>query len=383
MRTHYDNLGVARNAQPEVIRAAYKALVQKYHPDRNPDNPDAERIMKIINTAFEVLSDPIERAEHDRWIDEQERRKSQEFNDYQKQANQSYKSKENYSSTKNNKSRDSNRKSDDIRQTVLLYGLGLGFPIICIVMAFMDGGIGFAKKEVVNYQESISNDKYEVEREKSYVDTVLAKKEYDKAISDLNKVWKKLHPSTRESLRPEQRAINKKREAECTSYGMTKSQVAEEQIAYRYECEVPHIRIRTEYLETQLDKVIYLPQLLPETGTTNRPNLQGDNPLQIRTSTGSHYWVKIVNAYNESEQLVSYFIRGGEILDVSLPTGSYIIKYAYGDTWYGEEGLFGEQTEYSKADEIFEFYGGQGYTIELIKQAYGNLHTTDIGKNQF
>lgn len=71
-RTHYDNLGVSRNAQSEVIKAAYKALAQKYHPDRNPNNPDAERIMKIINTAYQVLIDPVRRAEHDRWIDEQE-----------------------------------------------------------------------------------------------------------------------------------------------------------------------------------------------------------------------------------------------------------------------------------------------------------------------
>lgn len=76
-RTHYDNLNVARNADIAVIKAAYKALAQKYHPDRNPDNPNAERIMKIINTAYQVLIDPVRRAEHDRWIDEQERRAGQ------------------------------------------------------------------------------------------------------------------------------------------------------------------------------------------------------------------------------------------------------------------------------------------------------------------
>jgi hypothetical protein len=68
VHTHYDNLRVARTAPPEVIRAAYKALAQKYHPDRNVRNPDAERIMRIINAAFEVLSDPVRRREHDKWI---------------------------------------------------------------------------------------------------------------------------------------------------------------------------------------------------------------------------------------------------------------------------------------------------------------------------
>ena len=70
LNTHYDNLKVARNAPSEVIRAAYKVLAQRYHPDKNP-SPDAQRIMKTINEAYYVLSDPRRRAAHDAWIDEQ------------------------------------------------------------------------------------------------------------------------------------------------------------------------------------------------------------------------------------------------------------------------------------------------------------------------
>lgn len=68
IHTHYDNLKVTRNAPPEVIRAAYKTLSQKFHPDRNPGNLDATRTIQIINLAYEVLSDPIKRKEHDEWI---------------------------------------------------------------------------------------------------------------------------------------------------------------------------------------------------------------------------------------------------------------------------------------------------------------------------
>jgi len=67
LRTHYDNLKVSRDAQDFVIRAAYKALSQRYHPDKNP-NPDAARIMQLINGSYRVLSDPELRAEHDAWI---------------------------------------------------------------------------------------------------------------------------------------------------------------------------------------------------------------------------------------------------------------------------------------------------------------------------
>jgi hypothetical protein len=72
IRTHYDNLKVARNAPPEVIRAAYKILSQKYHPDRNPGSVEATRIMAIINAAYDTLSDPYKRKEHDQWIAQQE-----------------------------------------------------------------------------------------------------------------------------------------------------------------------------------------------------------------------------------------------------------------------------------------------------------------------
>ena len=68
VHTHYDNLKVARDAPPEVIRAAYKSLSQKYHPDRNPSDSNAGRVMAIINASYDVLSDPVKRREHDEWI---------------------------------------------------------------------------------------------------------------------------------------------------------------------------------------------------------------------------------------------------------------------------------------------------------------------------
>lgn len=72
MRTHYDNLNVSEKAGPEVIRAAYKALSQKWHPDKHPDQREkAERYFKIISRAFELLSDPKTRAEYDAWLAKQ------------------------------------------------------------------------------------------------------------------------------------------------------------------------------------------------------------------------------------------------------------------------------------------------------------------------
>jgi hypothetical protein len=68
IHTHYDNLKVSRMAPQEVIRAAYKALSQKYHPDKNPGDEKAARIMAILNSAYDTLSDTQRRKEHDEWI---------------------------------------------------------------------------------------------------------------------------------------------------------------------------------------------------------------------------------------------------------------------------------------------------------------------------
>ena len=68
-RTHYDNLQVSESASPEVIKGAYKYLSQKYHPDKNAENrSESERITRLINEAYAVLSDPQRRKEHDEWI---------------------------------------------------------------------------------------------------------------------------------------------------------------------------------------------------------------------------------------------------------------------------------------------------------------------------
>ncbi len=73
IHTHYDNLKVTRDAPFEVIKAAYRVIAQKHHPDTNQSD-DSDRIMKIVNEAWRVLSDPKLRAEHDAWIAQQEKK---------------------------------------------------------------------------------------------------------------------------------------------------------------------------------------------------------------------------------------------------------------------------------------------------------------------
>ena len=78
IHTHYDNLKVSRNAPPEVIRAAFKTLSQKFHPDRHGGDARSTQTFQLITAAYEVLSDPQRRRQHDEWIARTERKLQRE-----------------------------------------------------------------------------------------------------------------------------------------------------------------------------------------------------------------------------------------------------------------------------------------------------------------
>jgi len=61
---YYSILGVSQHAKYREIKAAYRRLALKYHPDRN-SSPFSENTIKIINAAFEVLSDRDKRRQYD------------------------------------------------------------------------------------------------------------------------------------------------------------------------------------------------------------------------------------------------------------------------------------------------------------------------------
>jgi len=66
-RDYYEILGVSKDASKEEIKKSYRKLALKYHPDRNPDNKDAEEKFKEAAQAYEVLSDEQKRKKYDQF----------------------------------------------------------------------------------------------------------------------------------------------------------------------------------------------------------------------------------------------------------------------------------------------------------------------------
>lgn len=66
-RDYYDVLGVGKSSDAAEIKKAYRKLAMKYHPDKNPDNKEAEEKFKEINEAYEVLSDETKRKNYDQF----------------------------------------------------------------------------------------------------------------------------------------------------------------------------------------------------------------------------------------------------------------------------------------------------------------------------
>lgn len=111
-------------------------------------------------------------------------------------------------------------------------------------------------------------------------------------------------------------------------------------------------------------------------------------PFEIITERGQNYYVKLVDS-SSGRDAVSIYVTGGSRIEVNVPLGAYKIKYAVGSTWRGERHLFGpgNHTQFFAANDEFYFQrradGIYGYTIELIAQSGGNLHTYQINSNNF
>jgi hypothetical protein len=122
--------------------------------------------------------------------------------------------------------------------------------------------------------------------------------------------------------------------------------------------------------------------LYEEDDTSERPAL-----LTIRTAPGPFYLVSLEKVATGLPALL-FFLYGGQPLNASVPLGEFRFKYAAGSHWCGDADLFGDDTAFSEADDIFTFertltddgYRTSHRTVELTPQ---NLLTKRISRTEF
>lgn len=113
-------------------------------------------------------------------------------------------------------------------------------------------------------------------------------------------------------------------------------------------------------------------------------------PLEISTpETGAKYYYIVLSTINilgedpKYERAIAIFMRGGKTVEVNVPLGMYFFNTASGDTWLGQDALFGADGNYTKSMKILTFSEEEdgyysGHSINLHATIFGNMESTDV-----
>lgn len=102
--------------------------------------------------------------------------------------------------------------------------------------------------------------------------------------------------------------------------------------------------------------------------------------LTIHASDYQSCYIKLKNPQMEDE--FAFFVRAGDSITVDVPAREYYVYFAFGTEWYGTEYIFGEDTGYSKDEELCDF---STYTLEYTLEASygGNFSDTPVDEEEF
>ncbi len=299
IRTHYLNLQVTEEASIEVIKGAYKHLTQKYHPDKNLDDRErCEKITRIINEAYRVLSDPVLRKEHDEWIKEQ--------NAALFDVRRGYDNASNTARDKYDNAPSSDYKNTSWREVNKCFLCGMEIPKgvnTCYTCEAIQ----------LNRSDSLS--------ESSANSDGFAKK--PKSIGLLIRLFIAIIGGSA-----------------FISYLYYSSNMAKQDG-------------RQTEGDSSNPPSYNSEQFLPENGEiyvyTENPRVA---PIEIKTIHGDNYLVKIVSVPSQTT-VMTVFIHGGTSVSFDVPLGPHEIKYASGKQWYGYDKLFGKKNQFQQREECF------------------------------
>ena len=129
----------------------------------------------------------------------------------------------------------------------------------------------------------------------------------------------------------------------------------------------------------------------PKNGTIRmRSTSQALAPFEIRTQYGNNYLVKLEDKYT-GQIILDIFVVGGNTVEINVPLGEFILKYASGKEWFGYKHRFGPNGINNKANKSFHFnredthegYRFNGHIITLYRVVDGNLSVSEIDPDEF
>lgn len=296
--TYYDVLQVTEFASPEVIRSAYRALAMKYHPDVCGNDPESAEKMKIINTAYEVLSDPNRRDWYDRLIQAQRSAANprMQYNTANQAAGATSRTQYNHPPQV---SEDPPKKVTQWYVPLLVLFLIFAVPVFlwCALDSTVpDTPETFAKPETTAPTESAPSP-----------------------------------PKVIAYTPPEEQ----------------------------------------------------LPEPVPEPNTGEILfGYKHVNASQITVTASEDASCVVKLKTRGGIDKLSFYVRAGETATVGVPDTDLYVYFASGETWYGEDLLFGKNTSYSKDKRLLDFYE-YTWSYTLYPVANGNFSETPVDAEEF
>lgn len=146
-------------------------------------------------------------------------------------------------------------------------------------------------------------------------------------------------------------------------------------------------RARAEAIARSREQALAaLLQPLPPNGWSEGGGYRNHPGLKVIAPSSANAIVKLT-VPGSQETVATLFVRAGQSAETTVPPGTYEVKIASGQQWYGDEVRFGPDTSYSKVPQAvsFRIEGSQllGHEINLNLVRDGNLHTQNISASQF
>ncbi len=385
---YYAILQISPNASPQDIRNAYIKLSKIHHPDVGGDT----RIMQLINNAYSILSNPVEREHYNSW--------------YNKQAfGSSNNSDKTYSSIQNVTVHILDYKRGYIITKMplsqcksaaesFLYGNEMYAYVINAeekTISFIERDAFFQMLQLYNsssiFAIIINNKKYYREE----IDTSILENNYRKYIEPYTdkiyilKIKKKYYAISKSQF---EHFLETTHITEATPIKKTtiiKRAAIFAAIALFMVMAIRNSPESDTAIQTQNSTDPELYEVLPPPNNTVEYYADSDiNNFTIETTyseNNRYYFIKICKP-NTTTAVQTVFIHAGNTAELYVPNGTYEVKWVSGNSWYGKEYNFNNHSA-QKADDLFTFDDEHIWTIKLYPVYNGNLGTDTIDIENF